>query len=113
MTDKGQAVEVDLQVLDDATAALGASIRDMDAMARGMLDASYTIHPAAFTFLDPGALKSYANVRQYIINFLATMESRFGHLAEDLQAVSQSYRQSDTGSAEGMADVGRQLDGAN
>lgn len=111
MTKESKAMSVDLQVLDNATAALIQSIQDMDGLASSMLGDDFTIHPAAFTLLDPGAGAAYANVRQYIVNFLANMEVRFSHMANDLQTVSQNYKQTDTGASGMLSAIGEQLNG--
>jgi hypothetical protein len=111
MADNPPPLAVDIEVLNDATAALLKSVQDMNGLLNDLKDASFTIHPAAFTLLDPGAMMSYNNVREYMMNFLATMETRFNQMAADLQTVTHKYSDNESGITGSMREIGAALDG--
>jgi hypothetical protein len=89
---------VDMDAMAHTITAMRQSVNDMHGIWAKVTTGDFDIPDGTFTLLDPGVLESYSEVRTYIVQFLADMESRFTNMATELEAVLNAYGDTELGS---------------
>lgn len=91
---------VDMNAMASTITAMRQSVNDMHAIWAKVTTGDFDIPNGTFTLLDPGVLTSYTELRNYIVQFLADMESRFSNMSSELEAVLNAYGDTELGSEE-------------